>query len=769
MAIQSLKMLGSAGVSLLALVAAGHAAAQSANQSSLSQNPVAAAPEGTVTEVVVTATKRAENLQNVPVAVQALSGKQIQQMNVTSLADLTKVSPSFNFVDNSTPRTQATFIRGVGTYTTSDAIEPSVGYVVDGVALGRQGMAFIDPFNVSQVEVLSGPQGTLFGKNASAGVVNITTPEPSATPQFSGHASYGNRNEQQFGFSAAGPLAPGLTGRFSAYYNSREGDLYDVFLKKHVNDLNNYGFRAKLKYDSGPFDVSVNLDYNRSYADCCAWVTTSDGGSPTIISLLSAQGITAKDKNYTVAADFLPQSRSNNGGIGITAHYRFGNEELTSVTSARTWQTYEAADADQLPAGLLNISNRSRQAQFSEELRLSNVNASHLTHTFGLYYFHYTVSDTNISDFPASGNLLQLGHVNAVSESNLTYDNFAAFGEATYTFPDDATRLRLGTRVTAETVKAALARTDNVSSVPGLEDYRLSDSNATVGVSFVAALQHNFTRDLMAYVQVSRGFKGAAYDLAGPTDPTPTSLAAHRVQPEVAMNYELGLRSQWFDRRVTFNASLFYEDFSNYQATTYDATANAFRLENVGTLYSRGVEVAIDWRPVPALTIGGGVTYADTRYGSFKGGQCQYTFFTAGLCTAAGPGNYVIDLSGRSSFAAPKWSANINARYDWRHLAGPFNYFASVNYMYHSATVGEPSLDPVNYLKAYGLLDARIGLTTKNGRLEASIYGKNLTNQTYFYSHFFDPIFGGIGAGNGATAAFQGLRRSYGVELDVHF
>ena len=768
------------GISLGALLTAGSVAAQTAGPlvtaSTQTVEPAQAAPAqpppassqapAQVAEVIVTATKRAENIQDVPVAVQAIGGAQIREVNITSLGDLTKIAPSLNFAENYTPRNEATFIRGVGTYTTSDAIEPSVGIVVDGVALGRQGMAYLDPFDISQVEVLRGPQGTLFGKNASAGVISINTQAPSLAPDLSARALFGNRDEQQYGMTIAGAIAPDVATRITAYYNTRDGDIRDTLYNRDINGSNNYGLRAKIKYAPGPISVELIADYNRSAATCCAWIFSSDGGPGTFHNLLTNYGITANDQNYSNAANLLPESRSTSGGVSINAHALLGGEDITSITAFRGWQTYEVADLDQLPISVGESYNQSRQYQFSEELRASNSGTSALAHTIGLYYFHYLIRGDASVDFPASGGLFgPLGDVQASQLEQLVYNNGAVFGELTYSFPDAKTKLRVGARVTIENLAATTSRADNIEFVPGFEPYQVRDNQTDVGESFVVALQHNFTPRVMSYAQISRGFKGAAYDLPSATDPSINELVSHRVAPEIAMNYELGVRSQLFDRTLTLNATLFYETFDNYQATSFDAAVNAFRLANIGSLHSAGPEVEFTWRPTRSFTFGGGVTYLDARYDNYKNGTCQITFYSEGLCTEAAPGVYTIDLTGRRLYYAPEWTFTLNSRYDIRNLPGPFDGYVSANYAYRSATAAEPSLDPATYLPAYGLLDARLGVTSKDKRYEVALYAKNLTDQSYLQTHFFATLFGGLAAGNSATAAFQGLRRSYGVEL----
>ena len=425
-------------------------------------------------------------------------------------------------------------------------------------------------------------------------------------------------------------------------------------------------------------------------------------------------------------------------------------------------------DADQLPLSLLNTFNRTRHTQFSQELRTSDDGTSRLAHTFGLYYFHYRIENGQFFEFPAAGFFpAAFGTVTTQRDSVLTYDNGAAFGDLTYRFADELTRLRLGGRLTIESVNVNTRRTSNTAAV--FPSYQLDDRTTKTGFSGVISLQHNFAEDIMAYASVSRGFKGAAYDLPAAADPQPIDLSSRSVAPEKSTNYEIGLRTQFFDRQLTLNLTGFYTTFSNYQATTYDAALAIFRLQNVGSLFTRGVELEFGWHPTDAFRLNGGVTFADARYDSFKTGQCQFTFFNAGLCTEVSPGNLIIDLSGKQLFGAPKWSFVVDARYDIKTAPGPFNYFVLANYAYRSNALGDPSVDPVNALKARGLLDARIGIVTRDGRFELSAFGKNITNETYFQARFFMPLFGGLAAGNDANAAFHGLQRRYGVEFVGRF
>ena len=334
--VRSFSRLAKYGLATLLTSAAPAALAQSGDQPVASQpTESAAAVAAGGDEIIVTAMKRAENLQNVPIAVQAIEGNKLRSLNITSLGDLVRVSPSFNFFENSTPRNQATFIRGIGTFTTSDAIEPSVGVVVDQVALGRQGMAFVDPFDIERVEVLRGPQGSLFGKNASAGVVSITTRAPSEQFEAAGRMLIGSRNEYQAGVSVAGPLADGVTTRLTAYYNTRDGDVTNIYLHRNVNDLNNYGLRAKVRFGKGDNNLTVIGDFSRSYADCCAWVAVGDGGPGTYRTLLTTFGIRASEENREVAANVLQRSTSTNAGLSAIGNFVLGAENLTSVTSLR--------------------------------------------------------------------------------------------------------------------------------------------------------------------------------------------------------------------------------------------------------------------------------------------------------------------------------------------------------------------------------------------------------------------------------------------------
>lgn len=709
-----------------------------------------------IEEVIVTATKRSENIQDVPVSVTALTAKTLERANVTSVDDIQKLVPSFYYYSNSSPRTGAASIRGITTRTTLDGEESSVATVVDGVVLGRQAMSFMDLYDLEQIEVLAGPQGTLFGKNSSAGVLSITTKGPSDQFEATGKALYGNRNEVQLEGSVAGPLMDGLTGRMTGYYHSADGELDAVNLKKDLNNINNFGLRAKLRLEDGDSDFTLAADFGKEDVRCCGYSTVADGAAvnPALRNLLAASGIVATNDNRKVGFGFLPTAKTTNGGVSLTSHWKQFGHDITSITAWRQYETTSTNDSD----GQLTVTSNqflsSKSHQFSQELRAANSIGTAFDYTLGVFYFNIKIDDDFKFVYPTR---TPEGFQRVVEP--LSTENYAVFGDLRYHFPDDKTQLRVGARYTWETNSLGVNKTSNYVAT-----YTVFDSQSTKEWSGVVALQHNWTDDVMTYASASRGFKGAAYNQPGVQDGVLSELKTSRVRPEIATNFELGVKSSWFDNSLMLNLTVFNELFSDYQSTTFDAGNLRFQLLNVGAVRTRGAEFQYSWAATESLKFSGSVDYTNAYYSSFKNGQCGLTNFQAGNCSLVN-GVYQVDLTGQRLFHAPMWRSTFSAEYNLNNVPGPFDYYFQGTYAYRSSVASDASVDPLLFMDGYGTIDARIGAISKDGRYEIAVFGKNLTDENIYASRLFAPGYGGQSTGVPAISVLWGRSRSYGVQL----
>ncbi|MFN9579848.1 MAG: TonB-dependent receptor, partial [Novosphingobium sp.] len=293
-------------------------------------------------EIVVTAQKRSENVQEVPVAVSVLSGERLAEASRPSIESASQMVPSLNFLKSGTTLNQTIFLRGVGTATFSIAGEPSVSTVVDGVVYSRSGEAFSDMVDVAQMEVLRGPQGTLFGKNASAGVINITTQMPKM--EFGGNleASYFDRNEFRLKGAVNLPLGQDLAARLTAFYGEYDGNIRNTTTNEWVNGYKHWGVRGQFLYEpSDDLRLYLAADDSKNDDDCCADIIatgplTGAGAPTTSLGFLALPAPLGADTR-TDAQNQVTATKEEGWGVSFQGEFALGEHTLTSITSKRGW------------------------------------------------------------------------------------------------------------------------------------------------------------------------------------------------------------------------------------------------------------------------------------------------------------------------------------------------------------------------------------------------------------------------------------------------
>ncbi|ODT87886.1 TonB-dependent receptor [Phenylobacterium sp. SCN 70-31] len=731
----------------------------------------------TLGELVVTAQKRSERLQDVPVSVNVVSAETLQNSHITGLQQLQQLSPSLSFTPSANTRGQGLSVRGIGTLNFSDGVEPSVSVVVDGVVIGRSAASFFDFNDVERIEVLRGPQGMLFGKNAAAGVINIVTARPDLN-ETTGRASlsYGTFDEVRAKGSVSVPIKAGeAAASLSGFYNRSDGFITNVVDGRDMNGLNSWGVRGKVAWSPDEtFDLYATLDYTRADQDCC--VTTSRSILPTT-RYLGPTGPTRA--SLFAGVDVGPFSRESNidglafndqktWGASIEASKDLGTVILTSITAYREFNVVDNNDADNSPLNLLNINSADQdQEQFTQEIRISSPAGQRLEYVAGLFYFNQDVATTT----EVRGNFGQVlpgnGYFHNFIDRAIRTRNYAVFGQATLNVTDQL-RLIGGLRYTNEKLKARFLRTipaGGLGAVPGLGGPAFDAPNLTAkddDISYKAGAQYKVDDDLMLYATYSRGYKGQAINLLNNLSAAVVNSGRHVLQPEKVHNYEMGLRSTPFDRRVTFNLTAFHTEFRNFQAQTYDALTTSFALSNAGKLRSRGVELESQYSPVRALQLSANVAYADTRVENFA--PACYPGQTLALGCAGGRQ----EVTGSDLTNAPKWSYTLAARYRHALENAPFDLIADASYSYRSS-VFFTYRDPNARQPGYGLLNANLGLASQDGRYEIIAFARNLLDKQFVSgtgTGFLDN--NAAGAGYTQTLTPDAFRR-VGVEARVNF
>ena len=688
------------------------------------------APEPQLEEIVVTAQKRAENLQTVPIAVTVVSGDTFTKANVSGFSDLAKFSPSLTTTAGDQPANSALVVRGVGTFAYSIAAEPSVLVVIDDVAVGYQAQAFTDLVDIDRVEVLNGPQSTLFGKSASAGLVNVTTKAPTNTFTYFGDVKATTDDEQRVTMSLSGPLSDTVAFRLSAAARYWGGNIHNAASGGKIDDDRSASVRGKIQWKPNDnLDAQFTLHYNEDRADCCGVpLTRLDPGGrllgTPLTQGLAIPGVNPGPNNTTVAIDQVP--KANQEDIGFTSHiaYDFGDVTLLAITGIDQYHLHDLTDNDtsdadvlqyftpftntnpagsspasslvQLHGGLLQ-GGRFSVNTFSQEFRLASTGHHDFNYLAGAYYSNEDLVRVFGRGFQDNSKAV------ANWRGETRYNNYALFGQTTWTFLPRTTLLT-GLRVNREESSYTY---DDYLRVIHFPSFGHPTQNVDNVVTGKAGLQYQLTDDIMAFAFYAKGYKGVAYDLV--TGLSAAEAASFPVKPEKSNDYEAGLRSEWLDRRVALNVTVYDTEYSDFQVQTIVPNIlNSFILTNIPKVRSRGLEFESVAQLTQNMRANLGYAYTDAHAVDYPVGQCYSGQTIPATCTGS-PASQ--NLAGATLPNAPK--NKVTLALDYKHgipglaLDGDLN----VNTFWQSAENFSINKDPGTIQPAYGITNFDLGLT----------------------------------------------------------
>ncbi|MBX3484326.1 TonB-dependent receptor [Phenylobacterium sp.] len=717
--------------------------------------PAAAQADGdnVIAEVTITAQKRAENVQDVPLSVAVVQGEALEALKLNEATDIAKVAPSVTFINSAGPRNFGFFVRGIGTSTfAAETIEGSTGYVLDGVVLGQAGSALADLPDIERLEVLRGPQGTLFGKNASAGVINIVTRRPSKELdiRLSGSWAWPDDERKISGY-VSGPITDTLRFSLSGRRNKRDGIIDNVFDGRKFNDRNDGGVRGKLEWEpSDDLTATFTADYYRREADCCLWTFAQIGGAPSAQeALAAAAGIVAGTGNFKQNINGDVFANGKNYGASLQVDYELGGGfTLTSISAYRRWFTKDGLDSDSSPLDNLDVNFAFlKQSQVSQELRVASPTGGFVDYVAGLYYFETDVHSASTQLFAT----VPLPFFSRLAVIDAQTRNIAAFGQANINV-SDSFRLIAGARVLNEKVEADKNRLD--VRFGGRDSATASKSDDAVVWRLGA--QYDVTDDVMAFATVTRGYKGGGYD-------TNIGVGTLRdVRPEKPTSYEFGVRSRWPDLRLVANATVFFGKVKDYQSAGRDPVTATYPIAN-GEAKTRGVEFEVIARPFDDIdfTLRAGGAYVDAEWGDFPNAPCFGGQTLAEGCI----GGVQQDLTGARLPFSPMWQGNIAGHYE-TPVANDWRLTVDANLSFRSdALIAFPN-NPRTEQDGYSIFDMAVGVGPQDGRWKASVFAKNLFDQDYRAAMFSTPF------GNARSLSqFQVYesQRVVGVALDLDF
>lgn len=728
-------------------------------------------------EVVVTAQKRSERLQDVPLSVAVVSGTNLERLHISSPDELPMVSPNVSFTASSNTRGQGLSIRGVGTLNFSDGVEPSVSTVIDGVVLGRQAMSVFELIDIERVEILRGPQGTLFGKNSSAGVLNIVTEAPRQTFGGKAEVSYASLNETKLRGSVTGPLSDTLSARLTGYYTTRDGYVTNVYNGKKLNDQNQWGVRGKILWTpTEATSVTFIGDYSKIDRNCCAPTSISVSPTATGAARLALMGpvVPGRDNNQT-NIDGLYYLKQDTSGLSVQVDHEIGEHTLTSITAYRQFQVRDNNDPDLLPVNLFNLNNADqKQSQFSQELRLTSPQGKPIEYVVGLYYFGQDLDTVTMLQgrYSLASNVI----AGSIIDRGIETKNAAVFGQLTGHVTDQFSVI-VGARYTSEKLDARFMRT-NLPGLPSapvgvggppLNTNDLKSDEAKL--SYRLGVQYDINDDAMAYASYAKGFKGGAINLLNTLTQSLVTGGGYLVPPEIPTNYEAGVRLSLFERRAQLNLTAFLTDFDGFQTTAFDPNANANILTSAGKLRSKGIEVEALASPVVGLTLSANVAYTDATFREFPNGPCYPGQALVDPACRNVNGTYIQDLAGKNLNNAPEWAYTLGVNYQRPIADTGFTGLFNLGYVYRDKVNFGLSQDPQTVQKAYGLVNLNLGVQTQDQRWKISVFAKNLLDERFSNGIFAATLDSGgpLAKAGYSQMVTESARRSVGIALNTTF
>ncbi len=732
--------------------------------------PVESATIDGLPDVIVTARRRTENAQTVPAPLSVVGGDLIDQSYTVNTQSLTTLIPSLNY-SSANPRNTAFTIRGLGSSVVAvsqanDGLEPGVGFYVDQVYHARPATAAFDFADIEQVEELRGPQGTLFGKNTTAGALNITTRAPTFTQEGFAELSYGELNFVQAKGWVSGPITDTIAYRISGVSTRRDGVIDNIRTGRDTNTLGTQAVRGQLLFKpDDTIQMRVITDFAKFQAYCCGQVYLRAGQS-----LRAANRQFGGPAGLAAQFGYAPASTNpydrvtdidgplgvdtNEGGVSAITDWNLGFATLTSVSAWRFWNWDAENDRDYTGIPVqLSQHIPSRQDQYSQELRLASNGSGPISYVAGLYGFRQRLVGRPISIYgpaaaryligtttganatPVPSNLLDgYGQDGRTDFRSLSY---AAFGEVNWRIVPTVTAT-LGLRYTQEekdgyyntTVSGGPATTNAalVTARFGVlrpQSYEAHDSDGSLSGRGNIAWQA--TENTMAYASYARGFKSGGINMSGlPLDNANRPvLATAVVRPERNETYEIGIKNTLFDRRLIFNIDGFYTKVHDFQATVVENSLTQTvqlrgYLSNIPEVTVKGIEADISAILLPGLSARTSFAYSDGKYSDYPAGPCPLEGQTAATTQCS--------LTGRRLVSLPRFA--LTAGLDYTRPVGNGEAFVHVDTASRSGFNGDPSLSRFTYIRGYNLTNANIGYRFADG-LEVIVWARNLLDADY--------------------------------------
>ena len=681
-------------------------------------------------EVVVTATKRAQSLQDVPMAVNAFNADTIETAGINDAGDLAILTPALNINVNTNPFAARMVIRGVGTAQTDPALEPSVGLFIDGIYLGRTGLGMSDLTDIERIEVLQGPQGTLYGKNTNAGAISVITKKPSFE-KSKGYieASVGNYSMNKLTASISGPLTQNLAYRLSGNINQRDG-YYDNSAGVDFNDADDWNIQGKLQWEPTE-SLSILLSGSRVERDttCCGADAVQD---ESVNNELVAQGLSPDSNDpydYNVQSNADNRFAMESDLLSMTIDYDTGWGAIKSITAWNDYSYRVDQDPDRSELDILTLSNDKYSGDsFSQELRFTASPSDNVDYMLGVFYLEQntkrggdepfvfigddiiTIGSQQDLPFPLPFNFLVQPGDSLTVDMDQDAETIAFFGQSTWhigdqwhitgglRWSDEEKKSDLFSQTYSTAFSYQILGASFLDSVSTPIDATLERSSDNVDWMLRAAL--DIGDDSMVYASAGTGTKSGGFQ-------TVNGAADDReFDDEDTTTYELGVKSTLLDARLRINAAAFYSEIENFQAQRQLETGIGTYVSNESKVETSGVDLQVEAAPMPNLVLSAGLLYMhkyEITDGPEKGADLPFTAEFSGTLAA--------------TLVFPLGDGGVYWRTDYSYMDDHVTNVAS------AAQLRDADYDNRN------LVNSKLGW--RNDSWNVSIWGKNLTDDKY--------------------------------------
>jgi len=745
-----------------------------------------------IEELVVTAQKRQESVQDVPISITAFSGDELSRRGLTDIQTVARFVPNFDMPSGNSLRNSSLRIRGIGSSSLNPGTESSVGVFLDGIYMPTSGQAFGELVDIESVEVLRGPQGTLYGRNTPVGALNVTTRKPTRELESLLRFTAGNFDQIAVNGYVGGGLSNNSAGRLSFWYRDRDGYQDNLSTGNDVNDYNEIGFRGKLLFTPRDnVDITLVAAFSEIEKNCCIGEQIDPTGplgiaTPGFLAAQDAAGFAFRnfdDSDHIVDGDDEGEDQSETLNLSAQIDWELDNGVvITSLTGYQDWETGALISADGLRNPVFELRQNQTNEILSQEFRIVSPTGDRFDYVAGLYY--YNQETTYLENGPWNNGLganrvfplppafsafcpppctIQPGD-EAVSNADLETESFAAYANLTFHL-SEVWDVTTGVRFSKDDKDAFIAHTnpagnsfvfDNIlfpEVIPG--NLNRDEDELTWSLN----TRYHVTEDILLFATTSTGFKSGGFN-------------ARRVSPtgdvefenEDSFTVEAGIKSTWFDRRLLINATLFDTTLEDFQESIIAPNGAGNITTNAGEQVVRGLEADFTYAATDNLTISGSLAYLDAEYTDFDNAQCgvgRMPDNPNGSCNNAGetPGfspEYQWTLGAQ-------WTQSYGTDYELR-LRADYSWTDEQN-------LTRGTLDIPANIDSVGLLNLQAVIAKESGSWELKAFVNNATDESYFIQAVRQPIgaaiSGGGFAGAGGVLGWYGAPRVWGLQLTV--